>query len=64
LLRRIAVTDVRVVEANGHAAAVSLFGRQRLLLTIEVRDHAIHTIYGILNPDKLAFVERQLAQRS
>jgi RNA polymerase sigma-70 factor (ECF subfamily) len=64
LRRRYAVRDVRVVEANGRAAAVFVIGRQSELLTIEAQGHAIRTVYGILNPDKLAFVERQLAQRS
>ena len=39
-------------------------GRQTELLTLKVHDHAIHAIYGILNPDKLTYVEQQISQHS
>ena len=61
LVRRFDVGEVRVVEANGRAAAVFSIGRQTELLTIEVHDHAIHAIYGIVNPDKLTYVEQQIS---
>jgi RNA polymerase sigma-70 factor (ECF subfamily) len=64
LVRRYDVRDLRVVEANGRAAAVFRIGRRTEFLTIDARDHSIHAVYGIVNPDKLAYVERQLAGRS
>jgi RNA polymerase sigma-70 factor (ECF subfamily) len=60
LLRRFAVHDIRIVEANGLPAAFLWFGRLPELLTLEVVDHRIQTVFGILNPDKLTHVERQL----
>jgi RNA polymerase sigma-70 factor (ECF subfamily) len=64
LVRRFEVGDVRLVEANGRAAAVFSIGRLDELLTIEVHDHAIHAVYGILNPDKLTYVEDQIVRHA
>ncbi len=64
LVRRFDVGEVRLVEANGRAAAVFSIGRHTELLTIEVHDHAIHAIYGIVNPDKLTYVEEQISHYS
>jgi RNA polymerase sigma-70 factor (ECF subfamily) len=60
LVRRFAVHDVQMVEANGLPAALLAIGHQRELLTLEVFDHRIRAVYNVLNPEKLTHVERQL----
>ena len=64
LIRRFEVGEIRLVEANGRAAAVFSIGRHTELLTIEAHDHSIHAIYGIVNPDKLTYVEQQISHHT
>jgi RNA polymerase sigma-70 factor (ECF subfamily) len=47
--------SVRLVEINGHAGALGLDGRQRILyaLSLDIADGQIHAIRSIVNPDKL-----------
>jgi RNA polymerase sigma-70 factor (ECF subfamily) len=59
LCRRYRVRGVETVDVNGQTAAVLWFGRQYLLLAVDVRDGAIHEIDTILNPDKLGYLRRQ-----
>jgi RNA polymerase sigma-70 factor (ECF subfamily) len=61
LLDRFPLGELRLVEANGHPAALLSMGGQRQLVAIGVRDGRIHEIYAVLNPDKLGYAERQLA---
>ncbi len=64
LLRRFPLaSEIQVIEANGMSAALLAFGRQTELLTVEVQGHRIQSIYGILNPEKLSYVDRQLTLR-
>jgi RNA polymerase sigma-70 factor (ECF subfamily) len=52
--------ESRIVEANGVQAALFRVGQLTELLFVDVTDHRIRTIYGIVNPDKLSYFERQL----
>jgi RNA polymerase sigma-70 factor (ECF subfamily) len=61
LCRRFPVREVEKVEVNGQTAAVMWFGRQHMLLAVDVRDGRIHEIHSVLNPDKLAYLRSQLA---
>jgi RNA polymerase sigma-70 factor (ECF subfamily) len=61
LRRRLAVGDVRRVEVNGQPAATLRFGRQHALLALDVGGDEIREIQWIMNPDKLRFLHRQLA---
>jgi RNA polymerase sigma-70 factor (ECF subfamily) len=61
LCRRYRVRDIEKVDVNGRTAAVMWFGREYLLLAVDVRDGTIHEIHSILNPDKLGYLRRQLA---
>jgi RNA polymerase sigma-70 factor (ECF subfamily) len=61
LCRRYRVRDIDKVDINGRTAAVLWFGRQYLLLAVDVRDGTIHEIHSILNPDKLDYLRRQRA---
>jgi len=61
LCRRFAVTDVRRVEVNGAPGAVLRFGRQLQVLTVAVADGRIREIDSVMNPDKLRYIQRQLA---
>jgi RNA polymerase sigma-70 factor (ECF subfamily) len=60
LSRRLTVRVVRRVEVNGHAAALLWFGRQRLVIAVDVAGGKIREIDSIINPDKLRYVDRQL----
>jgi RNA polymerase sigma-70 factor, ECF subfamily len=51
----------RLIEVNGHGAALVTFGDQPSLVTISVKNGKIGEIFGILNSDKLAYLRRQLA---
>ena len=53
--------DVRFIEVNGLPAAMVVMGDHPELITVEVRDHRIHAIFGISNPDKLSYLDHQLA---
>ncbi len=65
LLRRFPLQPgIRVVTANGLPAALLALGAQSELLVLSVRDRKIEAIYGIINPDKLSYLDRQLAGRS
>jgi RNA polymerase sigma-70 factor, ECF subfamily len=65
LLRRFPFErEVGMVDANGLPAARVSFGVQSELLVIDVRAHHVHGVYGVLNPDKLSYLDRQLARRT
>jgi RNA polymerase sigma-70 factor (ECF subfamily) len=53
--------EFRIVEANGVPAALFRVGPLTELLFVDVADHRIRRIYGIVNPDKLTYFQRQLA---
>jgi RNA polymerase sigma-70 factor, ECF subfamily len=55
---RHAMKDVQLLEANGALAAWLVTGRQEQLVAFDVSGGTIHGIYGVLNPDKLAFVRQ------
>jgi RNA polymerase sigma-70 factor (ECF subfamily) len=53
-----------IEEVNGAPALLSSSDSQlNLVLTLDIRDNAIVGLYSILNPDKLAFLQRQLEKR-
>ncbi|MFL6076071.1 MAG: RNA polymerase sigma factor SigJ [Mycobacteriales bacterium] len=61
LVRRYPIGEgVRRVEANGLPAALLDMGGLRQLVAVDVRDGRVAEIYGILNPGKLSYLERQL----
>jgi RNA polymerase sigma-70 factor, ECF subfamily len=63
VLRRFQLSkDVRMVEVNGQPAALLRLGDQEQLIALNVQNGRIREIYDILNPDKLRYVRRQLAQ--
>jgi len=64
LLDRFPLGELRVVEANGHPAALLTLGGQRQLAALGVRDGRIQEIYAVLNPDKLTYAESRLANGS
>jgi RNA polymerase sigma-70 factor (ECF subfamily) len=64
LLDRFPLGELRVVEANGHPAALLTLGGQRQLVALGVRDGRIQEIYAVLNPDKLTYAESRLANGS
>jgi RNA polymerase sigma-70 factor (ECF subfamily) len=63
LVRRLPVGEVRIVELNGRRAALLRIGRQHLALAVDVDPASgrIREIDSVLNPDKLAYLHRQLA---
>jgi RNA polymerase sigma-70 factor, ECF subfamily len=61
LRRHLAIREVRPLEVNGWRAATLRFGRQYALLAVDVRDDKIREIHWIMNPDKLRYMNRQLA---
>jgi RNA polymerase sigma-70 factor (ECF subfamily) len=61
LRRHLPVGDVHKLEVNGFPAAVLQFGRQHQLLAIDVRNDKIREVHSIINPDKLRYLRRQLA---
>jgi RNA polymerase sigma-70 factor (ECF subfamily) len=61
LRRHLAVTGTQRIEVNGRAAALLWFGRQHQLLAVDVRGGKIREIDSIINPDKLDYLQRQLA---
>jgi RNA polymerase sigma-70 factor, ECF subfamily len=52
--------EVRI-EVNGRRAALLWFGRQYQLLAVDVQAEKIREVHSIMNPDKLAYLRRQLA---
>ena len=48
--------DVQLIEANGALAAWMVMGRQEQLVAFDISGGMVHGIYGVLNPDKLAFI--------
>jgi hypothetical protein len=56
LVSRYSFGEVRVIEANGEPAIWMTLGDQDQLVTLDVRDGRVHQIFGILNPDKLAYI--------
>ncbi len=61
LRRRFAVAEVRRVEVNGAPGALFRFGRQLQVLTVAVGGGRIREIDSVMNPDKLRYIQRQLA---
>lgn len=51
---------IETIHANGAPAAVLSMGGQRQFVTLEIRDGRIAAIFGVLNPDKLTYLDRQL----
>jgi RNA polymerase sigma-70 factor, ECF subfamily len=64
LRRHRPVRDVRRVDVNGQPAATLWFGRQFALLALDVRGDKIQEIHWIMNPNKLRYLRRQLADRN
>lgn len=61
LSRRLDVADVRRLEVNGTPGALLRFGRQLQVMTIAVADGRVREIDTVMNPDKLRYIQRQLA---
>jgi RNA polymerase sigma-70 factor (ECF subfamily) len=54
--------ELRILSVNGWPALVTLEnGRVRFVLSLESDGQVIHSLYSVLNPDKLAAVERALS---
>ncbi|GLY73875.1 RNA polymerase sigma factor SigJ [Actinoallomurus iriomotensis] len=53
LMSRYPLQEAHLIRANGEPAVWTVIGRQRQLVTFDVREGRIHAIYGVLNPDKL-----------
>lgn len=58
-----AFTTVEVVELNGAPALLCWPGGVLHAVSIEVEDGRIRNVYDVANPDKLAYLERQLRER-
>ncbi|MGE5292433.1 MAG: RNA polymerase sigma-70 factor [Micromonosporaceae bacterium] len=56
LVSKYSFEDIQLVEANGATAVWVVVGGQEQLVAFDIRDGLIHQIFGVLNPDKLAFV--------
>jgi RNA polymerase sigma-70 factor (ECF subfamily) len=56
LIGRYAMQDVRLIDANGALAAWMVMGRQEQLVAFDTSSGVVRGIYGVLNPDKLAFI--------
>ncbi len=56
LISRYAMRDVRLIEANGALAAWMVMGHQEQLVAFDTNSGVVRRIYGVLNPDKLAFI--------
>ena len=56
LVSRYAVGDVHPVAVNGEPAVWAVLGGAPQLVAVGVRDGRIDTVFGVLNPDKLAHV--------
>jgi len=56
LLARYPFDESRIIEANGQPAIWMRIGDQDQLAAFDIRDGQIHTIFGVVNPDKLARV--------
>jgi RNA polymerase sigma-70 factor (ECF subfamily) len=64
LVRRFGPTTyVRVLEVNGQPAVQMSLGGQDSLVALEVRDGKVQSLLTVLNPDKLRYLDRQLAER-
>lgn len=61
LRSRLPLQVERRLEVNGRSAALIRFGRARVLLNVDVRDGAVAEVHWILNPDKLSYLQEQLA---
>lgn len=61
LRRRLDVTDVRRLEVNGGPGALLRFGRQLQVLTVAVAGGRVCEIDSVMNPDKLRYLQAQLA---
>jgi RNA polymerase sigma-70 factor (ECF subfamily) len=63
LRRRYAVEVTDRVEVNGYPAALLWFGAGRQVLAVEVRAGKICEVHSLRNPDKLTYLDRQVAAR-
>lgn len=63
LRKRLPLSDVRRVEVNGRPAALLRFGEQLLVLSVEGCDGRVSEVHSVLNPDKLRYLQLQLAAR-
>ena len=61
LSRRLGVADVRRIGVNGGPGALLRFGRQTQVLTVAVADGRVTEIDSVMNPDKLRYIQAQLA---
>ena len=61
LRRRHSIRDVRRLDVNGMTAATFWFGRQFVLLAVDVAGREIREIHWMLNPDKLRYLREQRA---
>jgi RNA polymerase sigma-70 factor (ECF subfamily) len=61
LRRRLPVRVEARVQVNGGSAALLQIGRQPVLLAVDVGADGIREVHSILNPDKLAYLQEQLA---
>jgi RNA polymerase sigma-70 factor (ECF subfamily) len=57
-------TSVNLEEVNGHQALLAWQGETLVVvLTLVATQEGVHDIYAILNPDKLAYIQRQAQQK-
>jgi RNA polymerase sigma-70 factor (ECF subfamily) len=63
LRRHYAVRVTDRVEVNGYPAALLWLGAERQVLAVEVRDGKIREVQSLRNPDKLTYLDRQVAAR-
>jgi RNA polymerase sigma-70 factor (ECF subfamily) len=61
LRRHLPVGHIRRVDVNGRPAATLWFGRQFAVLALDVRGDKIREIHWVMNPDKLRYLQQQLA---
>ncbi|MEV0494958.1 RNA polymerase sigma-70 factor [Streptomyces atratus] len=56
LVTRYSMGEARLVDTNGHPALLTTFDGGEQLVALDVRDGRIHSIFAVLNPDKLTHV--------
>jgi RNA polymerase sigma-70 factor (ECF subfamily) len=64
IMRRFPIEDATTVEANGLPAVRLRLGGQLPFVALEVRDGAIVSVFTVMNPDKLRYIDRQAASRN
>ncbi|GCF11431.1 RNA polymerase sigma-70 factor [Dictyobacter arantiisoli] len=65
LMHRVPADTVLFIEEINGAPAILCWSDSHLnwVLTLDIRDHVIVGLYTLVNPDKLAFLQRQLESR-